>query len=365
MRFHVFTLFPAWFDWLREARPLVNARAADAFDLVCHDYRAHTPLRAGHVDDAPYGGGPGMVIRVDVVAAALEGAFDVPAERVREERRVCVMSPRGRPFDDGVARELAAEEEVVLLCGRYEGFDERVHEHLASDVLSIGPYVLAGGEIPAMAVVEAVARRLPGALGNAESLEHESFSEGLGGGTEFPHYTRPAEFRGWAVPQVLLSGHHGEVERWRRTQVGPPPARRGEPGGPLVRSVDHLVLTVADVDRTVEFYARALGLERVDFGKGRVAVAWHGGKLNLHPATGRPIRPRATAPTAGSADVCFLATRSLAEVVAHLEAAGVEIEAGPVEREGGAGRLASVYVRDPDGNLVEISQVVGPADGGD
>jgi len=228
MRFHVFTLFPSWFDWMRAARHVVNASESDELQLLCHDLRTHTPLRAGHVDDAPYGGGPGMVIRVDVVAAALEGVFGVPAERVRETRRVCVLTPRGRQLFDAVAGEFAGEDELVLLCGRYEGFDERVHDHLASDAISIGPYVLAGGEVAAMVVIDAVTRRLPGALGNAASLDRESFSEALAGGTEHPHYTRPAEFRGWAVPEVLLSGDHGAVERWRVAHAGPPPGR-GEP----------------------------------------------------------------------------------------------------------------------------------------
>ncbi len=229
MRFDVFTLFPSWFDWMREARHVVNAAESVELELRCHDMRAHTPLRAGHVDDAPYGGGPGMVIRVDVVAAALEGVFGVSAERVREDRRVCVLTPRGRSLSDTVARALAEDEGIVLLCGRYEGFDERVHDHLANDAISIGPYVLAGGEVAAMVVVDAVTRRLPGALGNAASLDRESFSEALAGGTEHPHYTRPPEFRGWAVPEVLRSGDHGAVERWRIANAGPPPSDRGDP----------------------------------------------------------------------------------------------------------------------------------------
>lgn len=227
MRIDVFTLFPEWFDWMRRPRHLTQAALSAGLELRCFNYRDHTPLSHGQVDDSPYGGGPGMVLRVDVVAAALEGVYGLPAERVREERRVVVLTPRGRLFSDGVARELAALREVTLLCGRYEGFDERVYEHLANDALSIGPYVLAGGEVAAMSVVDAVGRRLPGALGNVESLARESYGPELAGGVEHPHYTRPAEFRGWGVPPVLLSGDHGAVERWRVEHTGPPPASPG------------------------------------------------------------------------------------------------------------------------------------------
>jgi tRNA (guanine37-N1)-methyltransferase len=223
VRIDVLTLFPEWFDWMRRPRHLAQAALSAGLELRCFSYRDHTPLSHGQVDDAPYGGGPGMVIRVDVVAAALEAVYGVPAERVREGRPVVVLTPRGRMFSDAVAREYAEVPEIVLLCGRYEGFDERVHDELASDALSVGPYVLAGGEVAAMAVIDAVGRRLPGALGNAESLDRESYGPELGGGTEHPHYTRPAEFRGWGVPPVLLSGHHGEVEAWRSARTGPPP----------------------------------------------------------------------------------------------------------------------------------------------
>jgi tRNA (guanine37-N1)-methyltransferase len=222
VRVDVFTLFPEWFDWLRRPRHLANAGLSAGLQLRCFSFRDHTPLPAGQVDDAPYGGGPGQVLRVDVVAAALEAVYDGLAESVRDARRIAVLTPRGRPFTDEVARELAELPALTLLSGRYEGFDERVHEHLANDAISLGPFVLAGGEVAAMAIVDAVGRRLPGALGNAASLERESFSEALGGGTEHPHYTRPAVFRDWAVPSVLLSGDHAAVERWRAERVGPP-----------------------------------------------------------------------------------------------------------------------------------------------
>jgi tRNA (guanine37-N1)-methyltransferase len=213
----VFTLFPEWFDWMRRPRHLVNAE----LELRPFNYRDYTPLSAGQVDDSPYGGGPGMVLRVDVVAAALEAVYRTTAGTVRNQRPVIVMSPRGRQLTDGVVRELAEVSTLTLLCGRYEGFDERIHTMLASDAICIGPYVLAGGEIPAMAVIDAVGRRLPGALGNRASLEHESFSPGLAGGTEYPQYTRPAEFAGEGVPEVLLSGDHGAIARWREARLGP------------------------------------------------------------------------------------------------------------------------------------------------
>ena len=220
MRIDVFTLFPEWFDWMRRPRHLTQAGLDGGLEIRCFSFRDTSPLPNGQVDDAPYGGGPGMVIRVDVVAAAFEHVYGEPAEAVREHRRVAVLTPRGRQFSDGVARELGALDELVLLCGRYEGFDERVHTELARDAVCLGPFVLAGGEVAAMAVIDAVARRLPGALGNPESLERESFSEALQGKVEHPHYTRPPEFRGWAVPEILRSGNHGAIERWREEQLG-------------------------------------------------------------------------------------------------------------------------------------------------
>jgi len=212
----VFTLFPAAFDWLESTRPLRNATAAGSLRLRVLDLRDHAIGGYRQVDDAPYGGGAGMLIRVDVVYAALEETYGMPAEQVRERRHVAVLAPVGRQFTDAVAGELAASRRMTLLCGRYEGFDQRVHDHLAGDELSIGPYVLSGGEIPAMAVVDAVCRKLPGALGKERSHLVESFSPELDGGLEYPQYTRPEEFRGWRVPDVLLSGHHADIERWRR-----------------------------------------------------------------------------------------------------------------------------------------------------
>lgn len=182
-------------------------------DFRVFNYRDTTPLTAGQVDDEPYGGGRGMVLRVDVVAAALDAVYSgTPGHRV------LALSPQGRQLDQELVEELAAESELTLLSARFEGFDQRILDHFATDVVSIGPYVLSGGEIPAMAVVDAVVRRLPGALSEG-SGELESFSAALGGGLEYPQYTRPAEFRGWSVPEILLSGDHGRIDTWRRERV--------------------------------------------------------------------------------------------------------------------------------------------------
>lgn len=217
MRIDVFTLFPAWFDWFLDQRHMRNAAAlGHAVEAV--DLRATTPLGAGQVDDTPYGGGAGMVLRVDVVEAALRARWDADPVAERGDRRVIALAAGGRQFDEALAAELAREDEIALLCGRYEGFDERVHEHLATDVVSIGPYVLAGGELAAMVVADAVVRKLPGALGHEDSAVEESFSEALGGAPEYPHYTRPSEWRGHAVPEILLSGDHGRIREWRREQ---------------------------------------------------------------------------------------------------------------------------------------------------
>jgi tRNA (guanine37-N1)-methyltransferase len=211
----VFTLFPDWFGWLFEQRHVRNALAAGT-RIRCVDIRAHTPLAAGQVDDTPFGGGAGMVLRVDVLDHALHDHYGVDAPLLRERRRVIALTPGGRLLDDRLASELAAEPALTLLCGRYEGFDERILEHLAGERLSIGRYVLAGGEPAAMVVCDAVLRKLPGSLGHEQSALQESFSPALGGDVEYPQYTRPAQYRGWKVPAVLLSGHHQRIERWRR-----------------------------------------------------------------------------------------------------------------------------------------------------
>lgn len=182
-------------------------------ELRLFNYRDSTPLTAGQVDDDPYGGGPGMVLRVDVVVAALEAVYGA-----LPEHRVVGLSPQGRQLDQDLVEELASEPALTLLSARFEGFDQRILDHLCTDVVSIGPYVLSGGEIPALALLDAVARRLPGALTEG-SGEVESYSAALDGGLEYPHYTRPAEFRGWSVPEILLSGDHGRIETWRRERV--------------------------------------------------------------------------------------------------------------------------------------------------
>ncbi len=212
MKLDIFTLFPEAFDWFQSQRSVQNA-LAEGSELRLFNYRDTTPLGAGQVDDAPYGGGAGMVLRVDVVDAALRAAYPDG-----DRPRIVLLSPTGRQLDDELADELTAEPHLALLCGRYEGFDERVHEHLADDELSIGRYVLAGGELPAMVVADVLMRKLPGALGHADSAVEESFSRVLEGAPEYPHYTRPSAFRGWNVPEVLLSGDHERVRRWRAEQ---------------------------------------------------------------------------------------------------------------------------------------------------
>jgi tRNA (guanine37-N1)-methyltransferase len=211
LQIDVFTLVPHAFGWLTEQRPLAAVLGTE-IDLRLFGYRDTTPLANGQVDDAPYGGGPGMLLRVDVVAAALAAVYGgVP------EHRVIALTPQGRPLDQRVVEELASEERLTLLSARFEGFDERILTHLCSDAISIGPYVLSGGELPAMVVIDAIARLQPGALAE-ESPRHETFSPELEGGVEFPQYTRPAEFRGWRVPEVLVSGDHARIESWRREQ---------------------------------------------------------------------------------------------------------------------------------------------------
>ena len=212
MNIDVFTLFPQWFEWFREQRHVANALSL-GHTFECVDPRETTPLKWGQVDDTPFGGGAGMVLRVDVMEAALRARYE--SDPASPTRRVIALTPGGRLLDDALAGELAGESDLTLLCGRYEGFDERILEHFVTDQVSIGRYVLAGGELAAMVVSDAVLRKLPGVLGKDESAVEESFSPALEGGVEYPHYTRPAEWRGWAVPDVLLSGHHERIRQWR------------------------------------------------------------------------------------------------------------------------------------------------------
>lgn len=213
MRIDFFTVLPDAFGWFLGQRHVTNAIDA-GLEVELHGFRDTTPLSGGQVDDSPYGGGAGMVLRVDVVDAALRAAYG-EGER---PARVVVLTPSGLQFDEELARELAAAPHLALLCGRYEGIDERVREHLATDAVSIGPYVIAGGELAAMVVADAIIRKLPGALGDERSAVEESFSEALGGAPEYPHYTRPATYRGWKVPEVLLSGDHARIREWRLAQ---------------------------------------------------------------------------------------------------------------------------------------------------
>jgi len=218
MRIDVFTLFPEAFSWFTGQKHMVRA-AELGLELSFWNYRDSSPLSCAQVDDAPYGGGAGMVLRIDVVCAALEAVFGGDCLELGRSRRVVELTPRGRQLDDELAAELALGD-LCVLCGRYEGMDERVAE-VTTDRVSIGPYVLSGGEIAAMALVEAVVRKIEGAISNPESLVHESYGPGLQGATEYPQYTRPAEFRGLRVPDVLLSGDHAKIAAWRVEHAGP------------------------------------------------------------------------------------------------------------------------------------------------
>jgi tRNA (guanine37-N1)-methyltransferase len=209
MKIDVLTLFPAMFAGPLDESIIKRARQKGFLDLKIHDLRDWTHDRHRTVDDRPFGGGPGMLLKPEPLFAAVESLK-------REKTRVILFSPSGRKFNQSIARELAQQEDLLLITGHYEGFDERVREALVDDELSIGDYVLTNGALPAMIVVDAVTRLLPGVLGDDESSQDESFSHGL---LEYPQYTRPAEFRGMKVPDVLLSGNHAEIEKWRREQA--------------------------------------------------------------------------------------------------------------------------------------------------
>jgi tRNA (guanine37-N1)-methyltransferase len=209
VKIDVLTLFPAMFAGPLDESIIKRAREAGLLDLRIHQLRDYTHDKHKTVDDRPFGGGPGMLLKPEPIFEAVEGI-------AREKSRVILMSPAGRPFTQVIARELAQQSDLLLVTGHYEGFDERVREHLADDELSIGDYVLTNGALPAMVVVDAVTRLLPGVLGDDESSKEESFSGGL---LEYPQWTRPAEFRGMKVPEVLLSGNHAEIARWRADQA--------------------------------------------------------------------------------------------------------------------------------------------------
>jgi tRNA (guanine37-N1)-methyltransferase len=217
MEIDVFTLFPDAFGWFGRQRHVANALSR-GHRLGYVNYRDHTPLTGGQVDDTPFGGGAGMVLRVDVVDSALRARYGRDPVQLRAQRRVIALTPGGRVLDESLVDELARVQALTLLSGRYEGFDQRVIDQFATDELSIGRYVLAGGELAAMVVCDAVLRKLPGSLGHEASAAEESFSQALDGAPEYPHYTRPAEYRGWKVPEVLLSGHHARIREWRTEQ---------------------------------------------------------------------------------------------------------------------------------------------------
>ncbi len=210
MQFDIFTLFPEVITPYLNSSILQRAQENALIHIDLHNIRDYTHDKHHVTDDAPYGGGGGMVMKPEPIFEAVESVLGVPP--------VCpviLMSPQGRPFTTAIARELAALPRIALLCGRYEGVDERVREHLVTDQISMGDFVLTGGELPAMAVVDAVTRFLPGALGDPDGANDDSFGDGL---LEYPHYTRPEEFRGWRVPEVLLSGNHALIAKWRKEQ---------------------------------------------------------------------------------------------------------------------------------------------------
>jgi tRNA (guanine37-N1)-methyltransferase len=217
MRFDIITIFPDFFREVFDYGIVRRARAAGLVEISAHDLRAWTSDKHHIVDDRPFGGGDGMVLKPEPIFAAVENLTGA-SERGRYDdgTRVVLLSPQGRQLTQSLAGELAQAERVVLICGRYEGVDERVAEALVTDEISIGDYVLSGGEPAAVVVVDAVVRLIPGALGNETSAVNESFSEGL---LDYPHYTRPPEFRGMRVPEILLGGHHAQIERWRREQA--------------------------------------------------------------------------------------------------------------------------------------------------
>ena len=243
MKINVLTIFPKLFGSFTSETLIKKALAAKLFEINLVDIREYAADKHHTTDDSPYGGGPGMVMKVEPIFRALEklapspsgiGDLSIRAEEASDsrlrgngDRKVVLMSPRGRQFSQSIVEEYAKLNELTMICGRYEGVDQRVVDNLIDEELSIGPYVMSGGEIPAMVVIEAVSRYVPGVLGNEESLKEETFSLGkfgnwkleIGNSGEYPHYTKPAEFNGWKVPEVLLSGNHEEIKKWREKQI--------------------------------------------------------------------------------------------------------------------------------------------------
>jgi tRNA (guanine37-N1)-methyltransferase len=216
LRVDLFTLFPGVCEAYLAESILKRAQEAELLEAVVHNIRDYAPGKHAVTDDLPYGGGGGMVMKPEPVFNAVEAVLGEAGSAGRQNVPIILMTPQGRPFRQAVARELAGYARLALVCGRYEGFDERIREHLATDEISLGDFVMTGGELAALAIVDAVTRLLPGALGDPTGAEDDSHAMGL---LEYPHYTRPPEFRGWRVPEVLLSGDHGRVERWRREEA--------------------------------------------------------------------------------------------------------------------------------------------------
>ncbi|MEK7440033.1 MAG: tRNA (guanosine(37)-N1)-methyltransferase TrmD [Chloroflexota bacterium] len=218
MRLDIFTLFPSMFNSYLDESILKRAQQANLISIHLHDIRAYTTDKHHVTDDAPYGGGGGMVMKAEPIFAAVEAVSNEPSAVSRQpsEVPIILLSPLGRTFNQAIAKELALHEHLMLICGRYEGVDERVREHLVTDEISIGDYVLTGGELPAMIMVDAIARYIPNVLGAENAASEDSFATGL---LEYPHYTRPPEFRGWTVPEILQSGDHAKIAKWRRQQA--------------------------------------------------------------------------------------------------------------------------------------------------
>jgi tRNA (guanine37-N1)-methyltransferase len=224
MQFDVFTILPEVFPTYLETSILKKARERGLIDVRVHNIRDYTHDRHHTTDDTPYGGGGGMVMKPEPVFEAIESVLALnsphrsprPAADTRQGMPIILLTPQGRVFTQRMAEELVGHERIALLCGRYEGIDERVREHLVSAEISVGDYVLTGGELPALIMIDALARLIPGVLGDPTGAEDDSHAMGL---LEYPHYTKPAEFRGWKVPEILLSGDHGKIEKWRREQA--------------------------------------------------------------------------------------------------------------------------------------------------
>ncbi len=216
LKFHVFCAIPETIKSVFETGVIRKAVDTGVLRVFLHDLHALSPEPHGKIDDYPYGGGPGMILRVDVVAHALEKVFCKDATDIGKLMPVILLSPQGERFTQEMAISFVSFSEIVFICGRYEGVDERVREYIATKEVSIGDFILSGGEIAAAAVIDAVVRLIPGVVGNVESLKEESFTSGL---LEYPQYTRPASFRGWKVPDVLLSGNHAEIAEWRRKKA--------------------------------------------------------------------------------------------------------------------------------------------------